>query len=280
MSTLVLADVVKGIRDLPSLPIVVMELLSSFEQTDASTSALASKVSQDQALAAKTLRLANSSFYGLQCKVTTIQHAITVLGFDSVRTLVMAAGVIGNFSSSVQEDFDLANFWRHAIGTALSAKALARVLNLSQDHAFISGLLHDIGKLVLVSRFPDQYSEVIAYRTEHDCTVLEAERKVVILDHAIVGQALAEFWKFPVVIQKAIGNHHAPMTQDLGGMPSVIHVADAIAHALDLMGCEDDLVPFIMDSAWNSLNLGPAMLRTVFRDTEAEFDEVCKILGS
>lgn len=280
MSELVLADVVKGIRDLPSLPIVILELLNSFEQTDAPTSALANKVSQDQALAAKTLRLANSSFYGLQYKVTTIQQAITVLGFDSVRTLVMAAGVIGNFSGSVQDDFDLANFWRHAIGTAICARALARVLKLNQDHAFISGLLHDIGKLVLVSRFPDQYSKVIAYRTEHDCTVLEAERKVVVVDHTIVGQTLAEYWKFPIVIQKSIGNHHAPMRQDLGGMPSVIHVADAIAYALDLTGCEDDLVPVIVDDAWNSLNLGLATLHTVFRDTEAEFEEVCKILGT
>jgi putative nucleotidyltransferase with HDIG domain len=280
MSKLVLADVVKGIRDLPSLPSVVIELLNSFEQTDASTSALANKVSQDQALAAKTLRLANSSFYGLQHKVTTIQQAITVLGFDNVRTLVMAAGVISNFSSSVQEDFNLANFWQHAVGTALCAKALARALNLSQDHAFISGLLHDIGRLVLVSQFPDQYAKIIAYRTEHDCTMLEAERSVVVVDHTIIGQALAAYWKFPIVIQRSIENHHAPMLQDLGGIPSVIHIADAIAYALDLTGSEDDLVPVISDNAWHSLNLSPAMLRAVFRQTEAEFEEVCKILGT
>lgn len=278
MSNIALVDVVKGIRDLPSLPIVVMELLNSFEQPEASTAALANKILQDQALAAKTLRLANSSFYGLQHKVTTIQQAITVLGFDSVRTLVMAAGVMTNFSGGGQKNFDFTNFWRHAIGTALCAKSLARTLKLSQDYAFISGLLHDIGKLVLAIRFPEQYSKVIAYRTEHDCTMLEAEREVAVVDHAVVGFALAEYWKFPIVIQKSIGNHHAPMQPDLGAMPSVIHVADAIAHALDLSGCDDDLVPVIMDDAWNSLNLDPAMLRTVYRETEAEFEEVCKVL--
>lgn len=280
MSQLVLATVIQGIRDLPSLPVVVMDLFSSFENPDASSSALASKISQDQALTAKTLRLANSSFYGLQRKVTTIQQAITVLGFDCVRTLVTAAGVIGNFSSSVQTGFSLTNFWRHAIGTALCARILARTLNLNQDHAFISGLLHDIGKLVLVSRFPEHYSKVIAYRNEYDCTVLDAERNVVGVDHALVGQALAEYWKFPSVIQLAIGNHHTPMPQDLGGMPCVIHVADAIIHALDLNGSDDDLVPFIMEKAWSSLNLNPAKLILVFRRTEEEFEEVCKILSS
>jgi putative nucleotidyltransferase with HDIG domain len=280
MSRLVLADVVRGIRDLPSLPNVVIELLNIFDRTDASTGALANKVAQDQALAAKTLRLANSSFYGLQWKITTIQQAITVLGFDSVKTFVIAAGVIGNLPGGAQEDAGLAKFWRHAIGTALCAKGLARALNLNRDHAFISGLLHDIGKLVLVSRYPDQYAKVIAYRSEHDCTLLDAERKVLIVDHAVVGQALAEYWRFPIVIQKSIGSHHAPMPDESGGIPGVIHIADAVAHGLDLTGCEDDLVPVVMDDAWNRLNLGPAMLRTVFRNAEAEFEDVCRILGA
>jgi putative nucleotidyltransferase with HDIG domain len=277
MNALALADVIKSVRDLPSLPVVVMELLNSFDQSDASVSVLADKVSRDQALAAKTLRIANSSFYGLQHKVTTIQQAIIVLGLDCIRTLITAAAVTENFASSQHATFDFKAFWRHSVSTAICAKALARELKLNQDVAFIAGLLHDIGKLVLVTSFPQQYSQAIAYRATHDCYMLEAERKVLQVDHTVAGLALAEYWKFPVVMQKAIGNHHAPKIQDQGDIPGIVHLADAIAHALDLSGQQDDLVPPVLETAWNSLNIGHNSLRTVFRETESEFEEACHI---
>lgn len=280
MTALALTDVIKSIRDLPSLPLVVIELLKSFEQTDINISVLADKVSRDQALAAKTLRLANSSFYGLQHKVKTIPQAITVLGFDSVRALITAAGITENFAGARHATFDFQMFWRHAIGTALCAKMIARASNQNQDYAFISGLLHDIGKLVLVTRFPQQYADAMAYRAANDCYMLEAERQVLGLDHTMVGRALAEYWKFPALIQKTIANHHAPMAADLGDMPSVVHVANAIVYALDLTGQDDGLVPPIADDAWNSLNIGAAAMRGVFRETESEFEEACQILAA
>lgn len=280
MSTLALADVIKNIRDLPSLPVVVMDVLRSFEQRDANISVLADKVARDQALAAKTLRLANSSFYGLQRKVTTIQQAITILGFDSVRTLITAAAVIDKFGCSKHAFFDAKAFWRHAIGTALCAKMLARQLNLNQDYAFISGLLHDIGKLVLVSRFPQEYANAVAHQQAHDCFATEAERAVLGLDHPTVGRALAEHWKFPLTMQKAIANHHAPEDSDIGDIPALVHVADAIAHALGLSHDDDDLVPVLDERAWKSMNLGTDAFTRICRGTEAEFEEACQILTS
>lgn len=278
MSTLSLSEVIKSIRDLPSLPLVVIELLNSFEKEDASVGSLAEKVSRDQALAAKALRLANSSFYGLQHKVKTIQQAITVLGFDSVRALITAAAVIDTFSGSQHASFDFRAFWRHSIGTSLCAKKLAAAANLNQDHAFVSGLLHDIGKLVLVTRFPQQYAQTLSFQTAKDCYEMEAERSVLKLDHTVVGRALAEHWKFPPVIQRAIANHHAPTAQDIGDIPVIVHVANAIVHALDMTGVEDDMVPPVDENAWNSLKIEPAALRNVFRETEREFDEACQIL--
>lgn len=280
MSTLTLPEVIKDIGDLPSLPLVVAELLRSFDKPDANICTLAEKVSRDQALAAKTLRLANSSFYGLQHKVKTIPHAITVLGFDSVRALITAAAVINNFSGSRHAAFDFSSFWRHAIGTSLCAKAVARATDQNQDHAFISGLLHDIGKLVLVTRFPGQYSETMAFMAANDCYAIEAERDVLGLDHTGVGRALAEHWKFPPVIQRTIANHHAPTAQDFGDIPSVVHIADAIVYALDLTGEGCAMVPPVVDDAWNSLNIRPAALRSVFREVEREFEDACQILAA
>jgi putative nucleotidyltransferase with HDIG domain len=277
MTAISLDQVVANVRDLPTLPLVVTELISTFGQADVSTGELAAKVSQDQALTAKTLRLANSSFYGLQCKVRTIEQAIAVLGFDSVRALVTSAGIIGNFPGGAGA-FDFAAFWRHAIGTALCAKGLAKIAKCNQEFAFVSGLLHDIGRLVLVTGFPAQYAEVAAHRIASDGDLIDAERAVLGLDHTVVGRALAQHWKFPELIQRAIANHHAPMTADLGDIPSVVHVANAIVHALDLTGDPDEAGPAIAQNAWDSLRIDGAGLRQVLRDTESEFENACQIL--
>lgn len=278
MTVIAPADIVKNIRNLPALPLIVAELITSFDRPDVSVQILADRISQDQVLAAKTLRLANSSFYGLQSKVKTIHQAITVLGFDSVRTLLTGAAIIDNFTDRNDVIFDFKAFWRHAIGTALCAKSLARITNISEDYAFISGLLHDIGTLVLVTRFPEPYKAALLYRAAHDCYMIDAERSVLAVDHAAVGGALAEHWKFPPLIQRAIANHHAPTRQDMRDVPTIVHVANAIAHALDLSGSDDDLVPPIAEDAWNRLNIGPAEIRRVFHETEAGFEEACQIL--
>lgn len=278
MSGLILANVVRSVRDLPSLPAVVLEVMKTFQQCDVNTEVLAEKVSQDQALAAKTLRLANSSFYGLQRKVVTIQQAITILGFDSVRTIITAAAVTDAFKPGRRERFDSKAFWRHSVGTAVCAKMMARQLNLNHDFAFVSGLLHDVGKLVLVTKFPELYDEVLRYRAEHDCFVLDAERAVLTLDHSVVGRALAEYWKFPPSMQRAIANHHAPETEDLGGITAVVHIADALAHGLDLSQQEDDVVPSVSEAAWNSLALDAPTFRKICRSTESEFEEACQVL--
>jgi putative nucleotidyltransferase with HDIG domain len=280
MNAVTLDQALANLRDLPSLPLIVTDLISTFGQDDVAIAELSAKIAKDQALAAKTLRLANSSFYGLQSRVRTIDQAIAVLGFDAVRSLVTAAGIIGQFGGDGESAFDFTAFWRHAIGSALCAKSLARQAGLNQEFAFVSGLLHDIGRLVLVTRFSQQYGAVLAYRAGHDSDMLDAERAVLGIDHAQVGRALAQQWKFPQLIQRAIAAHHAPERSDLGEVASVVHAANVIAHALDLDGKPGEPVPPLQQDAWDSLRVDAAGLRRVFADTATEFDNTCQILAA
>ena len=278
-----LEQAVARLKDLPALPLVVSELLASFDDPDVELAQLAGKIAHDQALAAKTLRLANSSFYGLQSRVRTIGQAIQVLGFDSVRALVVGAGVIGGFEAGREQGFDYDGFWRHAIGTALCARALARqgaAPAANPELAFVAGLLHDLGRLVLVTRFPEHYAQVLARRALRDCELLLAEREVLGIDHAQVGRALGQHWKIPEPICRAIANHHQPMRQDEGELPALVHVANVIAHGLDLADQEDDQVPALVQGAWDSLRLDDAVLRAVFAETEEQFEETCQILAA
>lgn len=123
ISGIALDQVVRHIHDLPSLPAVVAELLASMAQDDVDLHYLAGRLALDQALAAKTLRLANSSFYGMPSKVTSIQQAMSVLGLHSIRTLVTACGVIGALPRPLFATLDFKRFWRHAIATAVWARA-------------------------------------------------------------------------------------------------------------------------------------------------------------
>ena len=278
MTGLVMSDIVKSVRELPALPMVVIELMSTMDQEDAGGNELAEKLARDQALTAKTLRLANSSFYGMQSKVTSIQQAIAILGFNGVRTLVTTAAVISNFSGKKSSSFDFLAFWRHSVATAVCAKLLAKSLRLNQDYAFMIGLLHDIGRLVLVTCSPEHYAKVLAHRKQQDCCLLDAEMAVLGVPHTVVGSALAAHWKFPPLMQKAIEDHHDKVHGPAPSLAGLIHIADAVAHALDLSGVDDDIVPPVSADTWNSLALSQDVADGIFRETEAQFEEACQIL--
>lgn len=276
--TITSEELVQGLEDLPSLPAVVMELLGSIDQEDIDISVLAKKVSADQALTAKTLRLANSSAFGLQVKATTIQQAMTYLGFQSTRNLIMAAAMTGCFPSGRCPSFDDKAFWRLSIATAACARVLARHMRFNQDVAFTAGLLHGIGRLVLVTRFPEQYDAVLRERKRLDGDLLDTERAVLGVDHLLAGAALAEHWQFSGTMQQAIAFYHAPETPGAGFLATIVHVANAVAHALDLAGDADELVPSVSSVAWTALGLSEEVWLHVFRETELQFEEMTAIL--
>ena len=274
MQAITADEIVRQLHNLPTLSSVVVELLSCVDQEDIDIGTLAKKISHDQALTAKTLRFANSSFFGSQSKVTTVHQAISLLGMQSVRHLITASALAGHFPDGDCPGFDPRAFWRHSIATAVCCKVLAMHLHLNQEYAFTAGLLHDIGRLVLVSRFPQQYAAAIAYRAALDCTLLEAERAVLTTDHVVVGHALAAQWNFSEVIQNAISGHHEPEAYGSGSIASIVHVANSIVHALDLNGVEDDLVPPLSQAAWDSLGLQESDYALIFRETELQFESV------
>jgi putative nucleotidyltransferase with HDIG domain len=274
-------DLIRSVRDLPSLPNIVAELLATMEQEDIDTHALAARITHDQALTAKTLRLANSSFYGLQSKVTSIAQAISVLGFHSIRTLVTACSVTASFTPRPGGQFDFAVFWRHATASAVCARVLARHLRVNADTAFTAGLLHDLGTLVLVTRIPAEYAQVGAWQREHDCTTAAAEQALFGTDHAAVGAALAAHWKFPQQIQAAVAGHHTLLPDDSlapADLTSVVQAANVLAHALDLGGPENDQAPPLSLAVWHAFALDDAGWEAVFREAEQLYQEMCRAL--
>ena len=265
-------------RGLPPLPSVVLDLIASLGQVELGAEQVAAKISRDQALVAKTLRLANSSFYGRGRQVGSVAEAITVLGLRTVRAVVTAAGLAGSFSR--HPGFDHGAFWRHSFGSALCAQALADALGRDDgDLAFTVGLLHDIGRLALASLFAPAYAEVDNWRRDRDCLGSDAERAVLGIDHAEVGALIAQQWNFAPGIVDAIRQHHAPAPMPAQvTLAGIAHVADVIAHALGMAGDADEAVPMLGLPVWAACRLDEAACLRLFARTEAQFEAVCEAL--
>ena len=279
--------VVAGVRDLPPLPAVVMELMLAMGHDDLSLEQLATLISRDPALAAKTLRLANSPFYGMPRHVTSVADATTVLGLRMLRSIVTAAGLTGAFSAEACQVLDFPAFWRHSIGTALCAQSLAQTLHMDADAAFTIGLLHDIGRLLLASRFPQPYAAATAHALQHGLPRHQAELEVLGVDHAGIGGLIAEHWRFAPEFVQAIVAHHQP-PDDSGAqadargparIADLLHVADNMAHALDLSRLEDDQVPPLSMPAWQRLSLTETLCVGLFHQVEARHQAVCDALS-
>lgn len=230
MSPLPMSEVLLTIHKIPSLPVVITELLASMGQEDTNVEQLAAKIAQDQGLTAKTLRLANSSFYGMAQQVTTLQQAIAILGFRTIRCLATTTGLMAAVPQGTA--WDATAFWRHGIAAAVCARELANTTDCNPDHAYTAALLHDIGRLVLATQFPSPYAAALAYQAEHACPVLEAEQTVLGLDHTTVGHAMTRHWNFPIEFQDAIADHHAPRMPDEDPLTTTVRMANALAHGV------------------------------------------------
>jgi putative nucleotidyltransferase with HDIG domain len=267
------------LRELPSLPQVVIDLQSALSREDVSIDAIADTVSLDQALAAKALRVANCSFYGVPGRVVSIRQAIGMLGLRSVSTVLTIAAVSQSIPRPSCPGFDLERYWRHSVAVALCARNMARTLRLDADVAFTAGLLHDLGRLALASQASARLAETLRRRDELDCAMLEAERATLGTDHATLGAQVAVRWHFGPAIVDVIRLHHEPPAAPRVTVTDIVHIADGIAHALDVAGDPDEMVPPLDPTAWNRAGLTEGQMLLILESTEAEVDGLCEALA-
>jgi len=224
---------VASFDDLPTLPDVLVRIWQIVDDPDASARDLEAAVSLDAALAAKVLRLANSPFYGRRTPAASVQAAITAVGFDTIRNLAVCLTVARSLGqgSGAERALDRHALWRHGVAVGVLGRALCRDLGLpGREEAFTVGLLHDIGKYVLSIGRPRAYAAIVARVREQRIPLRVAERDEVGADHADLGAAFARHWGFPASMAAAIGGHHLP--EEEPGLPTVVGVADALAHEL------------------------------------------------
>ena len=254
-------NVIDVAKDLPTLSTVVMRLNEMIASPTTSAADVGSLISQDLALTGKTLKLVNSSFYGFPKKINSIIHAIVILGFNKVKNIALSVSVLQAFKKTPGKGFDYFGFWEHTIATAISAEVIARNLKSAyQEEAFVAGLLHDIGKLLLVQYFPDEYGKVRELIDREKITMFQAENEVIGFNHSLIGLWIAEKWNFPEPLCMAIRMHHNPlMARAHRELVLTVHVADIFARALGIGNGGDPYLPELEQTIWDQLRLNTTL---------------------
>jgi putative nucleotidyltransferase with HDIG domain len=202
---------IANMKDLPPLPGIVIRAMEMALDPNISVRELQLLISKDQALSAKILRIVNSAMYSLRREVSTVSHAVSVLGIQTVSSVIMAASVEGVFNSA--KDLGTKLMSDHSWGAALAARAIAkRVRYENSEEALISGLMHDIGKPVMLMNIQSQYSEIISEVYKGNTNFNQAELLAFGFSHAHVGALLARKWNFPPQLAEAVGYHHNPLS--------------------------------------------------------------------
>ncbi|MET0264633.1 MAG: HDOD domain-containing protein [Duganella sp.] len=209
---------------LPTAPKVVEELISSFDKASVSTEEIAKKLSTDPVLSAKLLRLANSAYYHVSRSIGTVEDAVLMLGFVTVRTLVISSGLVSGFKTV--PGLDLKQFWRYSLHTAVSAKWIAKKTKENTDLAFTIGMMHAIGQLVIHSAMPEQAMALDKVAGPMDARRLDSEQASFGYTFADVGAELAKRWKFPAAFSETISAFPAPHVDgELNRLAAVVSLA-------------------------------------------------------
>ncbi len=217
-----LQNLIDNAQKLPNIPKVVQELIESFGDENVSNDAIAKKISADQVLTIKVLRAANSAHYGGNRKVGSVNDAVFLLGFNAVRTLVLASGLTGAFKAP--EGFDIKKFWHDSFAVAAICKWIARYSHDDAETAFTCGMIHNIGELLIHILLPNECAEMQKV-VDKGARNVDIEKNYLGFDFSEAGAELAHRWKFPDTIVKSIryqlDPHEAELFPRLAGVVNI-----------------------------------------------------------
>ncbi len=261
-----LRSVTEGMVALPTLPVVARRLIEVMaDRETASSEEIGRIVALDPSLTARTLKLANSDFYGFPRKVGTVDLAVVVLGANTISDLVLSAAVFQTLDPTWEE---LAGLWSHSLACGVAARALAeRCRYRLEGEAFATGVLHDVGKVVLHQSFPERLEAAAALAREQGILMEQAERGVLGSDHAEVGGWLAERWGIPADMVEAIALHHHPERARVNPeLASLVHIADSLAERTGHAWPEGVEHGSVAESAWELVEPEEAHREALLRD--------------
>ncbi|AGW14693.1 HDOD domain-containing protein [Megalodesulfovibrio gigas] len=272
--------VADGHVELASFPEICELIREVVNDPRASSTRLAEIISRDTSLCASLLRLVNSPLYGFPNKVESIPRAVTLIGTRELCTLTYGLVAVRFFRGIPASYLDMRRFWKHAAACGVFARILCSFHGrMDEERAFVAGLLHDIGRLVLISKYPAASARALAKAQEQNLPLHETELEIFGFHHARVGSHMLKAWHFPDSLRDMVSFHHEPTKAHQVPEAAVLHLADVLSVAMDLAtGGAPRPVPALEPGAWEAVGLPLSALEAAFGQFDRQFQEVMGIL--
>lgn len=262
-----------AVKDLPTLPKVLEDVTKLVKDPDSSTEDIAKVIAKDQVLSAKVLKMVNSPIYGFPGRISSIQHALVLLGFNVIRGIIISTSVFDIIAEA------MAGLWEHSLGCALACGTVARELDFSDPEEYsVSGLLHDLGKVVAAVQLPKLKEEIDAKVRDKDMTYLDAEREVLGFGHDRINAWLGQHWNLPINIREGMAHHHRPSgAQHYPDVAKVVHVGDFLVRLYEVGSGGDENVPYLELGVLRDLGINQQKLERILDTLGDELVEVADL---
>ena len=266
----------EGMPNLGSYAGVIAEIETVLADSRSSLADLGEVIEKDPDLTARLLKLGNSAFFGFAQRLETVSEAMRLIGIQQVIDLITASMVVEAFEGIAPEHVNMESFWKHSLACGIGARSLAVARQLPRaEKFFFAGLLHDLGRLVLFSRAPEQAGQIFALYQSRRMLLRDAEREVLGFDHAQIGGELIRGWQYPANLVHAVACHHAPMSAGCFQLDSsVVHLADYLVHAMQVGNSGERFVPPLSTPAWDRVGLTPDALESVMDSIDQQIAAV------
>lgn len=264
---------VAGLTKVASLPEIYIKVEQALANPKSSSKYLADILSEDTALTARILRLANSSFFSFPGKIDTVPQAVTVIGTRQLRDIVLASSIVGVFKDMPEGLVDMKSFWQHSIACGVTCRVISTLRRAANvETAFVAGLLHDIGRLILYKSKPAEMGELISQCEESNSLLYKAEKEAFGFDHAQLGGLLLKEWKLSTHLIETTTYHHAPArAKEYVVETATVHVGDILANTLQTGKSGERFAPPLSAKAWELLGLENGTLELVIDETDKQY---------
>lgn len=240
------SELIELVENMPAFPNSVHKVMELTSDINCDAKALAAVIEHDPIMTMKLLKLVNSPFFGLRREVTSVNSAIVYVGLNTIKNIALSIATVGVLPKKNKAGLDMDAFLKHSLATGAIARLLAKKMDVKGaelSNYFISGLLHDIGKIVFAQFLPDDFSEALHLAREKKITLHHAEKKIIGVDHTVIGTLLGKGWKLPENLIDSIKDHHNSEigTQELPLLHDFIFLANQICKELNI-GSSGELI--------------------------------------
>ncbi|PIQ98081.1 MAG: HD family phosphohydrolase [Nitrospinae bacterium CG11_big_fil_rev_8_21_14_0_20_56_8] len=277
MSALKLDQLIRGVT--VSAPEVYQKLTRALEDPDSNYLDLGNIISADPGLSARLLKLVNSPFYGFTSHVSSITHAIDIVGTSQLVDLALATEIVDKFNDIPRDLVDMRSFWKHSIGCGILARGFAQKTGqLNPEKYYLAGLLHDIGSVLLYHQSPKMARLVLETSRTNNQLLCDSEKELLGFDHGEIGRALFEKWFLPEVFAEVAESHHHPeRAVQHSFFVLIVHIADVICNEMGWgTGGEPQPPPLYKDALVNA-GINPADVETIKKSCQSQFNAVVNI---